>query len=232
MRFPDCFNVIVVQEAPHVILDGTDWVTSGPSPPSCAAWRHSQGQSARKETDLHHCWITGGAAVHWLCMVRQWLSALCVSGQCLDRSQGCRHPTHMSRPTHSVAVATALRGGEGGGGGAFTYCCCWHSLEKVTRCYGDNPSQLSLFIINTFLYEITWEEYLSVFWGNDTVKIYPLCKVGNPALVNQYQLQYWYVDIENHTQASVHVNNSKMSYQPFVSKNGLFWKKKNSEGCN
>lgn len=153
MRFPDCFNVIVVQEAPHIILDDTNWVTSGLSPPSCAAWRHSLGRSMRKKI----C-IIAGSLEELLCVGFAW-TALTVAERslCFRTVFGQKPglpPSHPHDQTDSQCrCSNCTQRRRRGWWWAFTYCCCccWHSLEKVTRCYGDNPSQLSFFITNTFL---------------------------------------------------------------------------------
>lgn len=91
MRVPDCFNVIVVQEAPHVtVVDRLEWC---------------------QETDPHHFWTTGGAALNPFCVVRidsGW-GLFVFQDSCLGGSQDYRRQTRMTRPTHSVTVATTAR---------------------------------------------------------------------------------------------------------------------------
>lgn len=138
-RVPDCFNVIVVEEAPGVIMDDTGWGTSGPTPPP-------------PPPPSSHVWMLSGARFIRSGSVGPRLTVP-ESVVCLVGGQGFCHPAHIARPAHSVTVATAPRGEE-----SPTYCGCRHRLEDGAGCHSDNPSQFSVSLTNTSLEQIIYWE--------------------------------------------------------------------------
>lgn len=147
-----------LRKAPHVIMD--DILSDIRTVSSFMCCRGpSQGQSVRKTCIISRQLV----ALHRLCHVgrQQWPSALCAPGECLGRSQGYRHPARMDRPTHSVPVATAHRGGAGGvdGGGLLPTAAAdidWRKwLVAMVTTY---PSSASLLLTPPRKGSSTWEE--------------------------------------------------------------------------
>lgn len=95
MSVTDCFNVIVVQEAPRVFMDDTEEGTLALSLKTFAGTEHEEeGRFASFLDFRKSCSVLTLHAVS-----DSGTKTLCVLGLCFVGSWGYRHATCMTRPT-------------------------------------------------------------------------------------------------------------------------------------
>lgn len=147
---PRLFNVIVVREAPHVIMgDRLSDIRTASSPCSLKTFTGAAGAWGRRQI-----YSISGSVEELLCVDDAWSTLTAAEcSLCFRTAFGWKPglpPSHTHNQTHSHCSCSNCT--EEGWGWAFTYC--WHRPEKATGRYGDSPPQFSIFIAKTSLEEI------------------------------------------------------------------------------